>query len=162
MATRMAVLGLAFDHLYALVAVSSARSDNGASLGVSRSIGYTDNGVSLNDSGHGLVELRHLCLTAAVWRASGQGSQVTVNGYEGSSNLRGNPVRNARSGGGATSSLSGQRPALAGVQRLMRGCADMPARGCSASAALRCFHTDPEVRAPDAAKSRSTQDSVRP
>ena len=81
-AMRTAVLGLAFDHLDALVAVSSARSDNGASLGVSRSIGYTDNGVSLNDSGHGLVELRHLRLTAAAWRASGQGSQVTVNGYD--------------------------------------------------------------------------------
>ncbi len=81
-AMRMAVLGLAFDHLDALAAVSSARSDNGASLGVSESIGYTDNGVSLNDSGHGLVELRHMRLMAQDWRSSGQGSQVTVNGYE--------------------------------------------------------------------------------
>jgi RimJ/RimL family protein N-acetyltransferase len=47
-AMRMAVLGLAFDRLQALAAVSSARHDNGASLGASRRIGYTDNGVSPN------------------------------------------------------------------------------------------------------------------
>jgi RimJ/RimL family protein N-acetyltransferase len=81
-AMRMAVLGLAFDHLEALAAVSSARHDNGASLGVSRRIGYTDNGVSLNDSGHGLIELKHVRLTAEDWRASGQGRQVTVEGLE--------------------------------------------------------------------------------
>jgi RimJ/RimL family protein N-acetyltransferase len=81
-AMRMAVLGLAFDHLGALAAVSSARTDNGASLGVSRRIGYTDNGVSLNDSGHGRVELRHMRLIPQDWRASGQGSQVIVNGSE--------------------------------------------------------------------------------
>lgn len=81
-AMRTAVLGLAFDHLEALAAVSSARSDNSASLGVSERIGYCHNGVSFNDSGHGLVELTHLRLTAADWRASGRGSHVTVNGFE--------------------------------------------------------------------------------
>ena len=79
-AMRKAVLGLSFDHLGALAAVSSARPDNGASLGVSRSIGYTDNGVSLNDSGTGLVELQHMRLTAERWRAAGHGSEVTVDG----------------------------------------------------------------------------------
>jgi RimJ/RimL family protein N-acetyltransferase len=69
---------MAFDHLGALAAVSSARLDNGASLGVSRRIGYTDNGVSLNDSGSGLVELQHMRLTLQQWRAAGHGSQVTV------------------------------------------------------------------------------------
>lgn len=81
-AMRTAVLGLAFDHLGARAAVSSARRDNGASLGVSKSIGYTDNGVSLNDSGHGIVELRHLRLTAQDWRASGHGSLVRVDGCQ--------------------------------------------------------------------------------
>jgi len=81
-AMRMAVLGLAFDQLGARAALSSARSDNAASLGVSQNIGYADNGVSLSDSGHGLVELRHLRLTAADWRSSGRGSQVSVHGYE--------------------------------------------------------------------------------
>lgn len=79
---RMAVLGLAFDHLNALAAVSSARKDNAASLGVSRSIGYDDNGVSLNDSGDGLVELSHLRLAAERWHFLGCRSEVTVSGYE--------------------------------------------------------------------------------
>ncbi|MGH3407157.1 MAG: GNAT family N-acetyltransferase [Streptosporangiaceae bacterium] len=81
-AMRMAVLGLAFDHLGALAAVTSARSDNAASLGVSRSIGYVFNGVSLNDSGRGLVELSHMRLTEKNWRANGHGREVTVHGYE--------------------------------------------------------------------------------
>jgi len=79
-AMRKAILGLAFDHLGALAAVSSARHDNGASLGVSRRIGYADNGVSLNDSGNGLVELRHVRLTVQQWRAAGHGGEVTVEG----------------------------------------------------------------------------------
>jgi RimJ/RimL family protein N-acetyltransferase len=81
-AMRMAVLGLAFDHLGALAAVTSARSDNAASLGVSRSIGYVFNGVSLNDSGRGLVELSHMRLTEKNWRTQGHGREVTVHGYE--------------------------------------------------------------------------------
>ncbi|WP_179266028.1 GNAT family N-acetyltransferase [Asanoa hainanensis] len=76
-AMRMAVLGLAFDHLGALAAISSARHDNGASLGVSRRLGYTGNGVSLNASGRGLVELQHLRLTAEQW---GHGGETTVDG----------------------------------------------------------------------------------
>jgi RimJ/RimL family protein N-acetyltransferase len=79
-AMRTAVLGLAFDHLGALAAITSARRDNGASLGVSRSIGYTDNGVSLNDSGSGLVELQHMRLTIRQWRAAGLSSEVAVHG----------------------------------------------------------------------------------
>jgi RimJ/RimL family protein N-acetyltransferase len=81
-AMRMAVLGLAFDHLGALAAISAARSDNAASLGVSRSIGYRANGVSLNDSGRGPVELTHMRLTAAEWRASDHGREVKVTGFE--------------------------------------------------------------------------------
>jgi RimJ/RimL family protein N-acetyltransferase len=79
-AMRMAVLGLAFDQLGALAAITSARHDNGASLGVSHSIGYTDNGVGLNDSGSGLVELKHMRLTIQQWRAAGLCSEVVVHG----------------------------------------------------------------------------------
>jgi RimJ/RimL family protein N-acetyltransferase len=79
---RKAVLGLAFDHLDAKAAVSSARRDNGASLGVSRHLGYHDNGVSLNASDHGLVELQHLRLTGEDWKASGRGRQVRVAGFD--------------------------------------------------------------------------------
>jgi RimJ/RimL family protein N-acetyltransferase len=79
-AMRKAILGLSFDHLGAVAAVSSARHDNGASLGVSRSIGYTSNGVSLNDSGNGLVELQHMRLTVEQWRTAGHGGEVAVDG----------------------------------------------------------------------------------
>jgi RimJ/RimL family protein N-acetyltransferase len=79
-AMRTAVLGLAFDHLGARAAVTSARRDNQASLGVSRHLGYRDNGVSLNASGSGVVELVHLRLTAAEWQASGHGAEVHVDG----------------------------------------------------------------------------------
>ena len=43
-AMRTAVLALAFDHLDAIAAVSSARLDNAPSLAVSRRLGYADNG----------------------------------------------------------------------------------------------------------------------
>jgi RimJ/RimL family protein N-acetyltransferase len=79
---RMAVLGLAFGHLDARAAVSSARRDNSASLGVSRHLGYRANGVSLNASGQGLVELQHMRLTADDWHASGRGSHVLITGFE--------------------------------------------------------------------------------
>ena len=46
---RAAVLGLAFDHLGAAVATSGAWESNEASLGVSRSLGYADNGWFLHD-----------------------------------------------------------------------------------------------------------------
>lgn len=79
-AMRAAVLGLAFDHLGAHAAVTSARRDNAASLGVSRHLGYRANGVSLNASGTGLTELDHMRLTAADWQASDHGSDVRVSG----------------------------------------------------------------------------------
>jgi len=81
-AMRTAVLGLAFDHLGALAAISSAEPANAASLGVSRRVGYEPNGVSFSDSEHGRIELTHLRLTADRWRASGLGRDVTVTGLE--------------------------------------------------------------------------------
>jgi RimJ/RimL family protein N-acetyltransferase len=81
-AMRTAVLGLAFGHLQARAAVSSARRDNGASLGVSRHLGYRPNGLSLNVSGQGLVELQHMRLTADDWHASGRRREVLVAGFE--------------------------------------------------------------------------------
>jgi RimJ/RimL family protein N-acetyltransferase len=80
-AMRTAVLGLSFDHLGAVAAVSSAVAGNAASLGVSRRIGYADNGVGLIAVPGGAVEeLRHLRLTAEAWRAAGHGRAVTVEG----------------------------------------------------------------------------------
>lgn len=80
-AMRSCVLGLAFDHLGAQAAVSSARHENAASLGVSRRLGYVDNGLSVTDSPLGVVELQHLRLTRGRWGAAG--GTVTVEGLEG-------------------------------------------------------------------------------
>ena len=66
---RTAILGLAFDRLGAVAAVSSARVDNAPSLAVSRRLGYIENGVSLTDSPTGVVELQHLRLTRESWVA---------------------------------------------------------------------------------------------
>ncbi|GAA2127270.1 GNAT family N-acetyltransferase [Nocardioides bigeumensis] len=79
-AMRTAVLGLAFDHLGAIAAVSSAVLDNHASLGVSRRLGYADNGRSLIRTESGPAELQHLRLTADQWRAGGH--RVEVSGVD--------------------------------------------------------------------------------
>ncbi len=77
-AMRTAILALAFDHLGARAAISSARIDNAPSLAVSRRLGYVDNGVSLTDSPAGVVELQHLRLTREDWASA----QVTVAGLD--------------------------------------------------------------------------------
>ena len=79
---RRAVLGLAFDHLGARVAVTSARQNNTASLTISRQLGYRDNGVSLTENGSGVTELQHLRLTAPEWGSSKFGRGVEVSGLE--------------------------------------------------------------------------------
>lgn len=81
-AMRQAVLALAFNHLGARVAVSSARAGNAASLGVSRRLGYRDNGISLNVGDRGVTELQHLRLTREEWAASGRSDKVDVVGLE--------------------------------------------------------------------------------
>ena len=74
-AMRTAVLALAFDHLGAVAAVSSATMQNAASLGVSRRLGYQDNGVALIVETGGVAELQHLRLTKDRWAF---GDQVEV------------------------------------------------------------------------------------
>jgi len=80
---RTAVLGLAFDHLGAQEAITSARLDNAASLGVSRRIGYRDNGVSTGRSSSGPCLLQHMRLTRAQWQESSLGDSVLVTGLSG-------------------------------------------------------------------------------
>ena len=76
-AMRTAVLALAFDHLGAGAAISSATLANAASLGVSRRIGYADNGRSrIVDTSGEVVELQNFLLTAARW----PGAEVEVTG----------------------------------------------------------------------------------
>jgi RimJ/RimL family protein N-acetyltransferase len=79
---RRAVLALAFGPLGAEAAVTSAWHDNTASLGVSRSIGYRDNGVSRLARGAGADTLVHLRMTREDWQATGAASDVTVEGFD--------------------------------------------------------------------------------
>jgi len=77
-AMRTAVLQFAFGELGAVAAVTSAVTTNAASAGVSRRVGYTENGVSrIVDTGGDDAELRHFRLTADRW----PGADVTVTGF---------------------------------------------------------------------------------
>lgn len=66
---RLAVLSLAFDGLGAETALSEAWSDNGASLGVSRSLGYQPNGSVRHRRGDVASEMPRLRLDREGWRA---------------------------------------------------------------------------------------------
>lgn len=73
---RAGVLALAFDHLGAEVAVSSARTDNAASLAVSRRLGYVDNGISRTVTPTGPFELQHVRLSVDAWREGGRAAVI--------------------------------------------------------------------------------------
>ena len=79
-AIRRAVLALAFDHLGAQAAITSAWHDNHASLGVSRSLGYRPNGESFLARGDGVDTLVHLRMTLDDWRSAGGAHDVTATG----------------------------------------------------------------------------------
>ncbi|MCU1674080.1 MAG: hypothetical protein JWN77_2193 [Frankiales bacterium] len=78
-AMRAAVLQLAFGDMSAVAAVTSAWHDNGASLGVSRALGYRDNGVELVRRDDGVDGMVHLRLRREDWA----GADVQVDGFEG-------------------------------------------------------------------------------
>lgn len=67
---RAAVLELAFRGLGAEYAISEAYTDNAASLGVSRALGYVANGfgVEKRDDGSGPVRMEHVVLGATEWQ----------------------------------------------------------------------------------------------
>jgi len=79
---RAAVLTLAFGHLGARFAITSAWTDNHASLGVSRSLGYVDNGITAHRRSDMAGEMTHLRLTRDQWMASTWPQQVTVSEIE--------------------------------------------------------------------------------
>jgi RimJ/RimL family protein N-acetyltransferase len=79
---RAAALTLAFGSLGAEFAVTSAWSDNHASLGVSRSLGYVDNGLSKHPRGDAVGTMTHLRLSRTDWLRSGWAGQVSVIGVE--------------------------------------------------------------------------------
>jgi RimJ/RimL family protein N-acetyltransferase len=74
---RTGVLALAFEHLGAEVAVSSARTDNAPSLAVSYRMGYVDNGISRTNTPSGPFDLQHVRLTLEAWRATGRTAEVS-------------------------------------------------------------------------------------
>ena len=67
---RAAVLALAFDHLGATVATSGAWEWNAASLGVSRALGYVDNGWFTHEHLGRVGRQRRVVLERASWDAS--------------------------------------------------------------------------------------------
>lgn len=77
-AMRAAVLSFAFGTLGARAAITSAWQDNASSLGVSRALGYRDNGVHLQRRGDGADVMVHLRLVADEW----SGPSVQVDGYD--------------------------------------------------------------------------------
>ena len=77
---RAAVLSLAFDQLDASYAITEAWEDNAASLGVSRALGYVDNGVDLHVRDGAVGRMQRLILPRAAWTAP---VPVTVTGWEG-------------------------------------------------------------------------------
>ncbi len=79
---RAAVLTLAFGPLGARYAITSAWIDNHASLGVSRALGYVDNGITAHQRDGRAGEMAHLRLTRESWTASRWSEQVTVSGVE--------------------------------------------------------------------------------
>lgn len=77
---RAAVLELAFGHLGAVAAITSAYPENAASLGVSRRLGYANSHTSVLE--HNGRQLQHLRLERDAWRESRRGRAVTVRGVE--------------------------------------------------------------------------------
>ncbi len=65
---RRAVLSLAFDHLGAEYAKSGAWDDNAASLGVSRAVGYADNGWDPHEREGARGVMRRVLLQRKDWR----------------------------------------------------------------------------------------------
>ncbi len=78
---RTAVLALAFDGLGAEVALTEAWTDNAASLGVSRSIGYLPNGSVRHRRGDAASEMPRLRLDRSQWRSVPR-PQVAIAGLD--------------------------------------------------------------------------------
>jgi RimJ/RimL family protein N-acetyltransferase len=78
---RAAVLHLAFDGLGAVEAYTGAFEDNPASLGVTRSLGYQQNGSALNAREGAPVRMLEFVLTRARWM-EGHRDEIAITGLE--------------------------------------------------------------------------------
>jgi len=88
---RQAVLALAFDHLGAEVAESAGFLDNPQSLGVSRAVGYLDNGIGRLAPRGEPRDLQRFRMTLVEWRGRRRPT-VEVEGLEGCLELFGVPA----------------------------------------------------------------------
>jgi len=79
---RQAILSLAFGPMEAEYAVTSAWDDNHASLGVSRALGYRDNGVTTHRRGDGRGTIAHLRVTRDDWLGTDHADDVGISGFE--------------------------------------------------------------------------------
>jgi RimJ/RimL family protein N-acetyltransferase len=79
-AMRLAIMALAFDGLGAEVAETSAWHDNAASIGVSRALGYVDNGVHRHSDRGRVDDMVRMRLTREMWQARHAVHGVTVRG----------------------------------------------------------------------------------
>ena len=93
---RRAVLTLAFGQLRTEYAITSAWHDNHASLGVSRSLGYVDNGIERHrrdDGEHKTVDdMVHLRMSREQWENSAGSDGIGVEGFESCRPLFGLPA----------------------------------------------------------------------
>jgi RimJ/RimL family protein N-acetyltransferase len=80
-AMRVAVLTLAFEGLAAVAAVSEAWHDNASSLGVSRSLGYADEGDRQHPRGERTDRMVGLRLDRKAWHATPR-PRVTIEGLD--------------------------------------------------------------------------------
>jgi len=79
---RSAILALAFGPLEAREAITSAWHDNHASLGVSRALGYRDNGLSLHRRDDGVDVMTHLRLTRNDWLTGAARQDTHISGFD--------------------------------------------------------------------------------
>jgi RimJ/RimL family protein N-acetyltransferase len=77
-AMRLAVLTLAFEGLGATVAETEAWHDNAASIGVSRALGYQDNGIARHARAGGADDMVRLRLTRERWRELHREDQARI------------------------------------------------------------------------------------
>jgi len=115
---RAAVLSLAFGPLGARFAITSAWTDNHASLGVSRALGYADNGITAHRRGDAAGEMAHMRLTREAWMSTPWREQVAVSGVEECLAYFG---LEARSGDAGLAPVAGRRseplhPRMSGMQ----------------------------------------------
>jgi RimJ/RimL family protein N-acetyltransferase len=76
---RAAVLHLAFDGLGAQRAESDAFVDNAASIGVTRALGYAENGTVLGERPSGAAMLQRFLLTREQWESTRR-ADITITG----------------------------------------------------------------------------------